>query len=625
MKLLFDKNKSFEEAYAIKSEENSIKVEIDSEHDLYLEGNLFYELRDSRPRRFEQSKMISELKELFSRRTIQEFIETVEGVYIGFYVDKKNEKITIFSDKLKTKDTYYLESEHEVHVSTGLNALRPKAKGRNQLGIISALYLHIPRKHTIFDNVFRLRYNEYIELKKGNFKLVSYEDEPLKIEKYEDDKIEEFKMLIENAILSRASDKLNVVQMSGGWDSSFMLAVLVKHLGNAKVRGVTAELVLPDGTTYNTYEIEKVKKIAEYFGIELDIIKVHLGDPKLLDLWKNVIEEKISDHALYHASVFPQFSMAKHIKNKYGDDVVVFNGEACDSMNNLGFAQYATIAHENKGFGEYSDKMLCYLYGPTFFRKVLDNTYEEDVVFKIFKWYHSKLTFLNTEKMSKEDRIFEYLFSFMFSPSRIPFAQLENSEFIKEEKFAEFRHWIRTNYLDKIIKKVTPETLYYWLFMMYTDFHWQSPSNIRKVTESLRNIRLPYLDYQLLKFFAKMPESWGRGLEINNVKYPLKRVIYEGIKSGELRYPLEIIEASVQHAYNASLRLWPREFLNNSVISKYYREKGKLEQSCEDLISEEYFNKKQLVNYVKQFTKDPNSVQSSPFEWKLLTFLMIAE
>lgn len=625
MELLFDKNKSFEESYIIKNEENTIRVEIDSEHDIYLEGSLFYETRDVKSRRFEQSNIQNEIRELFSRRNISEFIETVEGVYVIFYIDKKNEKITIFNDKLKTKDIYYLENEQEIHVSTGLNALRSKAKGRNQLGIISASYLYIPRKHTIFDNIFRLRYNEFIELKKSNFKLVSYEEEPLQIETYTDNKIEEFQVLLENAILSRASNKLNIVQMSGGWDSSFILAVLIKHLGSDKVKGVTVEHVLPNGTAYNTYEIEKVKKIAKYMNVELDIVNARLGGTELLDLWKNEIKEKISDHELYHASLFPMLPLTKHIKDKYGDDVVVFNGEACDSMNNLGFSQYATIAHEHKGFGEYSDKMLCYLYGPTFFRKILDNTYEEDIVFKIFKWYHSNLKFVDTEKMSNEDRIFEYLFSFMFSPSRVPFAQLENSEFIKEKKFAEFRHWIRTNYLDHIIKKVTPKTLYYWLFMMYIDFHWQSPSNIRKVTESLRNIRLPYLDYHLLKFFAKMPESWGRGLELNNAKYPLKRVIHDGIKSGGLRYPLEIIEASVQHAYNASLRLWPREFLNNSVISNYYIGKGKLGQTCENLISDEYFDKDKLLEYVRQFEKDPNSVQVSSFNWRLLTFLMIAE
>ena len=34
--------------------------------------------------------------------------------------------------------------------------------------------------------------------------------------------------------------------------------------------------------------------------------------------------------------------------------------------------------------------------------------------------------------------------------------------------------------------------------------------------------RLPFLDQKVIGFLSEMPESWGRGLEINNTKFPLK-------------------------------------------------------------------------------------------------------
>ena len=66
------------------------------------------------------------------------------------------------------------------------------------------------------------------------------------------------------------------------------------------------------------------------------------------------------------------------IVNIAGKGHTVFNGDASDSFHNFGFCQYHNVVHPKKGFQEYIDKMSSYLWGPTFFSRVLDDTYQSD-------------------------------------------------------------------------------------------------------------------------------------------------------------------------------------------------------------------------------------------------------
>lgn len=623
MELVFEKNKEFDKAYSIACEADALRIPLGAGGELYLEGSFFYQMRDGVASKLEHGKLGKQLPDAFSAGR-QPFIETVEGTYAGIHVDRKAKKITVFSDKLKRKEVYYCDDAGTVTVSTDLKNLRKKSKGYNHHAIASALYLYIPKKHTLFGNIFRLGYNEALEFAEGKAGIVKYEEEPLKIEEYADGDLKRFAELVENAMVSRASDEMNIVQMSGGWDSSFMVSVLTKHYGTAKVKGVVAELILPDGVTYNLYEIAKTRKIAEYFGIHLDVVKVNFGDEGLVGFWESDIRGKVIEHGIYTPFAFVQFKMARHIKDKYGENAVVFNGEACDSIMNLGFAQFCSIPHENKGFGEYSDKMLCYLYGPAFFRKVLDNTYGDDQVFQIFKSCRKDLEFMDANKLPKEDRVFEYLFSFMYAPGRLPFAKLEKSAFMDEGKIAEFKEWLRAEYFGDTVKGITPETVYYWFLRMYVDFHWQSPINIRKVTESMPNMRLPYMDYNLVKFFMRMPEKWGRGLEINHVKYPLKRIIRDGLANGTYRYPIDVIGSPIPHAYVAAdLNRAPYEFIMHSPLARHLIENCD-DKKCDALFPEEYFNSGAVRDYVNYF-KGKRDEKGSPLNFRLLTFLMTAE
>lgn len=618
--MTFKRNREFTEAYSIACEDKAFRIPICVGEELFLEGDFFYRVKDGKIERFKRDGLDNQLRASFLEDGLQTFIESVEGVYAGILVDKKNKKITAFSDKLKRREIYYYEGEDEIVVSTHLKNLRKKSSGYNPKCIMSLLYLYIPKGHTLHDNIFRLRYNEVIEITDGSMQIVKYREEPLKIQEYDNAHLKKLVDLLENAIISRASDELNIVQLSGGWDSTFLISVLVKHFGKDKVKAAVMELILPDGRTYNPYEVEKCKKISEYFGIDLDVVKVHFGSNKLVDLWKQVMRGKVADHELYNAFLFTQFQLAEYIKKKYGEKVVVFNGEACDSVTNFGFAQYHSITHDHKGFCEYADKMMCYLYSPTFFKKVLNNTYEEDFIFKMFKWYFKNYKFIEAENLSKEDRILEYFISFVYAAARVPFMELEKSDFINDEKIKEFKEWLKSEYFEEVVKNVNPDNLYYWLLRIYLDFHLQSPGNIRKVDESLSNVRIPFLDYSLFKFFAQMPENWGRSLDINNVKYPLKRIISDGY----YRYPTDVIAAPTPHSYTITEADSKQEFIHNSALSKYFLTNERFEEKCARYFAEDYFNTNAIMRYVNDF-KGKKIKSVSRVDFNLLNFLMQAE
>ena len=54
--------------------------------------------------------------------------------------------------------------------------------------------------------------------------------------------------------------------------------------------------------------------------------------------------------------------------------------------------------------------------------------------------------------------------------------------------------------------------------------------------------RLPFLDIKLINFLSFMPESWGRGLDFRNTKFPLKWML-----KNKIDYPYHLQEGS--HAY----------------------------------------------------------------------------
>ena len=98
---------------------------------------------------------------------------------------------------------------------------------------------------------------------------------------------------------------------------------------------------------------------------------------------------------------------------------------------------------------------------------------------------------------------------------------------------------------------------------------------------------LPYWNPKLHNFLSKMPEEWGRGLEVKNIKYPLKesfrryfnypKILEEGYHSymyDVKKYSDPILEITIQKQkiYSSNFRYHPCDCLRlNITIEIIYK------------------------------------------------------
>jgi len=562
MKLVINKkSKDFNESFLVDYEHDFFKVKFKKNYSIYMNGNIYYNKDDESVNLFKDSP--TEIKGLG------------EGCYAIFRFDKQQKKITVFNDKLCKKEIYYQETDKQIIIATDLNAFNLESCEPHEEVLTCCMLLYPPKRHTIYKGIKRLGYNEYLCYHNHRLQLKHYTERPIEIKKYTDNDLKKYYKIVENAILSRASeDDINVVQISGGWDSTLLLAILLKHFDKDKIKPVVFHMILPDGSTYNPHELEKCRQICtEHYGLTLDEVDVNLGDEKLVDYWKNNVQDQLTKYQLYGEIMINQFKLADYVKNKYGEDVVVFNGEGCDSLHNFGFSQYMTMTHDDYGFREYADKMMNYIYSPSFFKKILDNSYQEDIVFKIIREF-TDYKIINYKGNNLESRVFDYLYCFVFRGCDPPYVISEKG--IDEDRWTAFQNWVKKEYFDDIIKIINPKNFYYCLMRLYIDFHLQGYS-IRKLWSTLPNMRIPFMDSELFDFLASAPENWGRGLDLNHTKYSLKKMI-----EATANFPIEIVKQD-GHSYITEKRTdvnYYEEYLKKSPLGKYFHNINGMELFC---------------------------------------------
>ena len=102
--------------------------------------------------------------------------------------------------------------------------------------------------------------------------------------------------------------------------------------------------------------------------------------------------------------------------------------------------------------------------------------------------------------------------------------------------------------------------------------------------------RLPFLDQKVIGFLSEMPESWGRGLEINNTKFPLKWML-----SNRIDYPMNLQEGPHSYLYDVNPSFTPSdELVNSSSFTPLFKELFS-DKTFIKIFDPEYFD----INYIK--------------------------
>ena len=497
--------------------------------------------------------------------------DNLEGVYIIIAYNREEGSVTVFGDFLNRLNLFYVRQGEELFASMRLNRsirdlagpeLNPCALGN----ILSQNYCL--DAETIYENIKRLGFDQALSLTQSGSKL---QERAVfqHVLPYAEDQLEEYGSILTNAVASRMAP-VNIVSCSGGWDSTMLVDLLCDQGGPASVRPVLLDLAFADGRLYNVYEVEKVKEICAHYHLEPFRHVVDPASATFRDTYLDYLEDIRQNHLFVLSHHY--YDLVSSAKSQFGGDAAVYNGEGCDSLHNFGFSQYISMNYSHSGFAQYADKMKSFLFGPTFLEKIENGTYADDLIYRLFRWHHG-LPGRNGASSDPVERYSRYLYDFVFSSERLPLAVNGCPKIFNEEAFKkEYLGTIQTQ-MKHEIDNMDPERLYSLLTRLYCRY-WLKGSNIMRVFYSVgdQGLRpaLPYMDVKLIKFLERMPESWGRGLDMNPTKYPLKRFV-----ETRPRFPRDIV-ARVPHSYlsesDPDIHPLYYDYLCKSTLTDYFKD-----------------------------------------------------
>ncbi|MFC1463203.1 asparagine synthase-related protein, partial [Verrucomicrobiota bacterium] len=469
--------------------------------------------------------------------------------------------------------------------------------------LLSIYGYYAPKRHTIYEQVARLGVGQRLVFDAGRIELEELEFVPATVGEFDAADHDRYSELLVDSVRTRSSDACNWVFLSSGWDSTSILAILVHLHGAAGIRTVIGEMNYSERAgTINRFELDRARKVADYYGVRLDVVPFDLRGQDSIDYWKELAPEIRAQHV--YAPAGYNFSRLADYVFEHGDpEDSVFAGEFSDAAHNLGFSQYATILeHPDLGFREYSDKMASYLFGPSFLARILAGDHGEDPVYRLLCDRHGAESFDDAAGLNEEQRRRKFLASFFLRNVRMPFYGMYASKLLTREGAEAIESEYGGEYLSAAAEELTPATVYSWLLQLYNSFYWQG-STRRAFSAPFvargRTLSQPFADARVLKFLGEMPEDWGRGLELRPTKYPLKWML-----ENKLDYPLHLQTGPHSYLYDVNPQFsHSSELLFGSLVSSLFKQS--LEgYPYEQVLQPEFFNLAYMRKLVDDYRSD---------------------
>jgi hypothetical protein len=514
------------------------------------------------------------LRNLINTNTLEKCREMLEGRYVLAVVGT-GDVCRICADCYGQRDLYYYKSD-ELLIATTDISLFPSSLNKGPMDQVALAYAitvygcRPPKKQTLFQNIHRLGIGETVEIVDNQIAVSQFPFHPISTGEFGERELKEHADLLLDAIRIRGSHYGNVVYLSSGWDSTAILACLVHLFGARKVRAVIGRMKYADRSgVINPFEISRAQAVADYFGVHLDIVDLDYRQ-KGPD-WAERLSPLIKSHNINGVTAVSDAILADFVARTTSGNESVFAGEISDGAYNFGFSQYATIFHPVLEFRQYSDKMASYLFGPTFFKSIACGDYKTDVIYDLFVRRAGETQFDEPNTEDSQGIGMDMLSAMFIRPRRLPFWSLRNSRVLDKKGILSYSNSMNENYLKEAATSVTPETLYSWYLHLYNSFHWQS-SNVVAMSLTAEanglNMALPFWDSRIQEFLSAMPENFGRGLDLNPTKYPLKWML-----SNRIDYPMHLQVGphsylyDVEHTFNLSA-----ELLYGSAFTPYFKD-----------------------------------------------------
>lgn len=496
-----------------------------------------------------------ELRQRAAEAPLDTVAEAIEGSALLVRVDADG-GAEVRGDRYGRIEMFYRTDGGGMAAASDLDLLggSPHADGYDQAALAHMLtyYGHCPPKgHTIYRAVRRLRVGETVRLRGSEVAFEQAPFSPVATGDYEVADHDRYRDAFLDHLRAAGSEKGNLVYLSSGWDSTGILAGLVHVFGASKVRGVIGRMRYSDRSgVCNRFEMARARAFADHYGVSLDVVDFDITGADGADFFRSYAPF-MRAHQLYSFNILSHGRLTEYAAEHVDHGEAVFAGEISDGAHNLGFSQYATWFHPSFGFREYADKMAGYQFGPTYMTRLMAGEIDTDPVHMLFRARAANVAF---DPVDPESVPLQLLTSFFLRNGRMPFWSLSNSRIVTPEGAEAYTSAMQDAYLRDMAPHLTPETIYSVLLHLYNSFHWQGATVRTLPTLSRRaglRLDLPFWDQGIQDFLSAMPESWGRGLDLNNTKFPLKRMLEH-----ELDYPMHLQAGphsytyDVDHAFN---------------------------------------------------------------------------
>src|SRR5262245_11639244 len=222
------------------NEDNSVVVVFNGE--IYNYGDLTGDLL-SRGHRFKtrsDTETIVHAYEQYGEECMRDF----RGMFAFAVWDRRRRRLFLVRDRLGIKPVYYYAGKHFLAFASEIKSLLehpevPREVDHQALNLYLALR-YVPGPRTMFRNIFKLQPGHWMTVEDGTIRIQKYWDieyPEVRNPKSEIALIEQFEHLLEDSVRLRLiSDVPLGVFLSGGLDSSTMLAMMSKITGGERVK-----------------------------------------------------------------------------------------------------------------------------------------------------------------------------------------------------------------------------------------------------------------------------------------------------------------------------------------------------------------------------------------------------
>ncbi|MEW5818839.1 MAG: asparagine synthase (glutamine-hydrolyzing) [Cyanobacteriota bacterium] len=503
----------------------------------------------------------------------------------AFSLYDSNKDITFIArDRLGIRPLYYSHLNDKILFASELKALLASGMINKELNY-NSINKYLTLRYcfgtdTFFKSVKKLPPASYMLIKDNNIIINKFWDidyTPVYYKSYRD-YIDRFEEIFENSVkLRMISDVPFGAFLSGGVDSSFIVAMMAKH-SNVPVETYSI------GFNLDIDETSDSKKLANHFGCNHHEIMI---ENQSYDLIPEIV--KCLDEPLGDSIIIPTYLLnreaAKSLK-------VVLTGEGADEI--FGGYVHQIAMHYGSVFNKYTPEFITNnILIPSITKSPMQ------LLDKLFP-YPSGLGQKGKEKLLKYLSNISNIENSYFSIASV-FSPIDKSNYYHPAFVERLNNLTVNNEFAALLNKNRDLPVLNQLIDLDTKY-WLADYTLFKqdrltMANSIEG-RIPYLDHNLVEFVAQIPINY----KINgiNTKYLLRKVAKSYLPKPTAFRPKRAFYFPYQKCFGKNFNIYLKELFNENsfIFNMEIIRKGQLDYLCQNALKNELLQSKQLMSII---------------------------